>query len=233
MSFDGLNRHTIDFLVENRLQNSKVWFEEHRREYQDFVLTPLVELVQALTPTMLKIDPLFTVEPKVNKSIARIYRDVRFSRDKLLYREEMWITFMRNKKFWQGLPGYYFVFGPSGFACGVGYYETSRESLDAFRSIVLSRDRSFLAMREAYEGQDLFRVSAERYKRTKYPDEPAEIREWLDLKNINFEYASKDFDLLYSPRLADFLGDAFIKLKPMYDFICTVEERKKRETHTD
>ena len=115
MPFEGFSRKTLDFLVENRIQNSRSWFEEHRQDYNAYVLAPLRELVLALTPTMLKIDPLFTVEPSVNKTIARIYRDTRFSRDKSLYRDEMWITFMRNKRFWQGLPGYYFVFGPDGF----------------------------------------------------------------------------------------------------------------------
>ena len=77
MPFEGFSRKTLDFLVENRIQNRKAWFEEHRGDYNRHVLTPLRELVTALTPAMLKIDPLFTVEPSVNKTIARIYRDVR------------------------------------------------------------------------------------------------------------------------------------------------------------
>ena len=229
MPFEGFSRKTLDFLVENRIQNSRFWFEEHRQDYNAYVLAPLRELVLALTPTMLKIDPLFTVEPSVNKTIARIYRDTRFSRDKSLYRDEMWITFMRNKRFWQGLPGYYFVFGPDGFSCGVGYYEAPRGLMDACRELVLSRDRAFLAVLRAYEGQSLFRLAGERYKRTKYPDEPENIRAWLDLKNIDFEAASKDFGLLFSPRLADVLADYFVCLKPMYTFICAAEERKKRD----
>jgi uncharacterized protein (TIGR02453 family) len=229
MPFEGFSRETLDFLVENRIQNSKMWFEAHRPTYNEQVLTPLRELVIALTPAMLKVDPLFTVDPSVNKTIARIRRDVRFARDKSLYRDEMWITFMRNKKFWQGLPGYYFAFGPDGFACGVGYYEASRELMDAFRSMVLSRDKAFKAVLKAYKKQDIFILSDERYKRTKFPDEPENIRAWLDLKNINFEYSSKDFDLLFSPRLSVVLTDYFMQLKPMYDFICAAEQRKKRD----
>jgi uncharacterized protein (TIGR02453 family) len=229
MSFEGFSHKTLDFLVENRIQNSKVFFEEHRADYNEQVLNPLRELVRELTPTMLDIDPLFTVEPAVNKTIARIYRDVRFSRDKSLYRDEMWITFMRNKKFWQGLPGYYFAFGPDGFAYGVGYYEASADSMDVFRKMILKRDRAFTEMLSAYENQHQFRLEGERYKRTKYPDEPENIRYWLDLKNINFECSSKDFDLLFSKRLSGVLADGFTLLKPLYDFICAVETRRKRD----
>lgn len=214
-------------MVENRIQNSKIWFEEHRPDYNEFVLQPLRDLVTTLTPTMLGIDPQFTVDPSVNKTIARIYRDVRFSRDKSLYREEMWITFMRNKKFWQGLPGYYFMFGPDGFVWGVGYYEAPRELMDVCREMIVNRDKAFLTAFDAYQKQDIFKVQGEKYKRTKYPEQPENIREWLDVKNLDFETRSKDFDLLFSPALADVLAEHFKLLKPMYDFICAVETRRK------
>ena len=226
MAFEGFSRETIDFLVENRIQNSKIWFEEHRQTYNTYVLNPLRELVKALTPTMLDIDPLFTVDPSVNKTIARIYRDVRFSRDKSLYRDEMWITFMRNKKFWEGLPGYYFLFGPDGFVYGVGYYEASTESMSTYRDMIISGDKAFKAALKAYEGQKLFHLEGDRYKRSRFPDQPEKLKIWLDLKNINFEHTSKNFELLFSPQIADALADGFKQLKPMYDFICAIEARK-------
>ena len=229
MPFNGFSRKTLDFLVENRIQNSKVWFEEHRQEYNEAVLTPLRELVTALTPTMLDIDPLFTVEPSVNKTIARIYRDVRFSRDKSLYRDEMWITFMRNKRFWQGLPGYYFVFGPDSFIWGVGYYEAPRDLMETYRTMIGNRDKAFKTVLSAYEKQDIFKIDGERYKRSKSPAEPENIRAWLDLKTINFGTSSKDFDLLFSPELAGLLAGHFRLLMPMYEFICAVEERRSHD----
>ena len=38
---------TIDFLIENRLHDSREWFESHKKEYRDFVISPLRELVIA------------------------------------------------------------------------------------------------------------------------------------------------------------------------------------------
>ncbi|MFT9057734.1 MAG: DUF2461 family protein, partial [Ethanoligenens sp.] len=111
MIFDGFSAQALSFLMENRLQNSKSWFEAHRNQYNALVLQPLRALVEALTPVMLDIDPAFTVEPKVGRTISRIFRDVRFAKDGFLFREEMWITFMRNKRCWEGQPGYYFSFG--------------------------------------------------------------------------------------------------------------------------
>lgn len=229
MAFEGFRARTLDFLFENRLNNSKAWFEDHRAEYESAVLNPLRELVAALTPAMLRIDPELTVEPKVNKTISRIYRDVRFSRDKSLFRDEMWISFMRKKKFWEGLPGFYFMLGSYGFRYGVGYYEASADSMECFREMVLRREKHFLDVLSAFEGQNDFKLIGERYKRTKFPDEPEHIRAWLDLKNLDFECASKNFPLLFSPELAPALADGFTRLRPEYDFICAVEERKKRK----
>lgn len=229
MEFDGFRPQTLDFLVENRIQNSREWFEAHRAVYNDYVLTPLRELVTALTPTLLEIDPEFTVTPAVNKTISRIYRDTRFSRDKSLYRDVMWITFMRRKKFWEGLPGYYFVFGPDGMEMGVGYYEATPAAMDCFRQMVLRSEPAFRRMRAAYNRQKEFTVHAERYKRTRFPDEPESARFWLDMRNIDFESRSTDFDLLFSPRLAGELARMFLNLKPMYEFICAVEARRQHE----
>lgn len=227
--FNGFSQKTLDFLFENRLKNSKTWFEEHRGEYETYVLEPLRALVVNLTPVMLSIDPLFTVEPAVNKTISRIYRDVRFSRDKSLFRDEMWITFMRNKRFWAGLPGYYFLLGQGGFSYGFGYYEATTESMAIFRDCIMKNDRAFQKALAAYQSQTEFQLSGEKYKRSKFPGQPEEVMDWLDRKNISFDHHSNDLSTLFSPRLADELSTGFQQLKPIYDFIFLVEQKRRRD----
>jgi uncharacterized protein (TIGR02453 family) len=229
--FAGFSRQAVDFLFENRLHDSRAWFEEHREEYNRLVLTPLRSLVVALTPTMLQIDPQFTVDPTVNKTIARIYRDVRFSKDKSLFRDSTWITFMRNKRFWAGLPGYYFWLGQNGFSYGFGYYEASTESMRLMREMILKNDRAFRPAFRAMENQSRFAVGGPRYKRSKYPGQPPELRQWLDVKSISFDCESHDETLLFSPALADALREGFLQLKPVYDFILAVEARRTRENN--
>ena len=88
-----ISKQTLNFLAQNKFNNSREWFRAHKPEYQEYVLAPMAELVNLLAPTIQKIDPLIITEPKVGKAISRIYRDTRFSRDKSLYREVMWIVF--------------------------------------------------------------------------------------------------------------------------------------------
>lgn len=86
------------FLVENRLHDSKAWFEAHREDYNRLVLEPLRQLVGEMAPVMLAIDPRLVVQPAVGKTISRIFRDTRFSRDKSAFREHMWISFNRESR---------------------------------------------------------------------------------------------------------------------------------------
>ena len=61
----------FSFLVENRLHDSKPWFEAHREEYNRLVLSPLRALVQEMAPIMLTIDPELITQPAVGKTISR------------------------------------------------------------------------------------------------------------------------------------------------------------------
>jgi hypothetical protein len=61
------------------------------------------------------------------------------------------------------------------------------------------------------------------YKRSKFPDQPENLRLWLDRKNIYFESVQNDFKLAFSRELPGVLERGFRLLKPIYDFLCTVE----------
>lgn len=216
---------TLKFLFENRVVDSKTWFTEHRAEYDSLVIKPLKELVMALKPTMLEIDPLLICDPKVGRSISRIYRDTRFSNDKSIFRDVMWCVFIRDKKLYDGLPGFWFEFSPRGFRYGCGYYQASGASMDAIRTLILDDDKTFKAARRAFNKQSVFRIEDTKYKRSRYPDQPEEKREWLDQRSLCFIADSDDFDLLFSDALADKLAQDFRLLIPMYDFMMAAEAR--------
>ena len=75
------SQKTLDFLFENRLHDSREWFAQHKKEYQELVIQPLRQLVMDLSPTMLELDPEFNTEPKVDKTICRVWRDTRYTKD--------------------------------------------------------------------------------------------------------------------------------------------------------
>lgn len=80
--FAGFGKETLRFLRELGRNNERAWFEAHRDDYEAHYLAPAISLVEALGERLVKIAPAVCVEPRVNGSIFRINRDVRFSKDK-------------------------------------------------------------------------------------------------------------------------------------------------------
>ncbi len=215
-----ISKETLRFLAENRLHNSREWYQQHKSDYQELVLNPLVELSANMAPAMLEIDPHFVTEPKVDRTISRIYRDTRFSHDKSLYREVMWVCFMRSKKEDGSLPGFVFEFSPQGFRYGCGYYEAPPKVMEAMRRLILENNPAFIHAKKAAEEQTVFQMEGNFYKRSKFPDAPEDLRNWLDRRNIDFMCNSTDANLLFSEDLHQTLTCGFGLLKPVYAFLC-------------
>lgn len=221
---------SLDFLFENRLNDKKEWYEAHKEDFRTLVLQPLQQLVVDLTPAALEIDDRFVVEPRTDRTISRIRRDTRFSKDKSLYRDYMWIHFDRGKSGIPDQPCVWFDLGGSGFGYGCGIYDPSSGYMDTMREMILAGDPIFLEAKKAFEAQNVFYLDGECYKRPHYPDQPADLQKWLDLKTIGFSYESKDFDLLFSDRLADSVKKDLPLLKPLYRFLFHVAESRVAES---
>ena len=218
------SRETINFLVENRLQNDKAWFDAHKDQYKNHVIAPLVSLTEALTPALLDIDDRLICSPKVGGSVSRIWRDARFSKDKSLFRDVMWCMFVREKNI--GLPEFFFVISPENFLYGCGYYSAGTASMDSLRKLILAGDKDFKSARSAYERQDVFTLDGDVYKKSRHPDMPGDLKNWLDRKTICFLRTSVDFDLLFSDKLAATVAEGFKTLAPIYNFLIKAEESK-------
>lgn len=211
---------TLRFLAENRGMNSKAWFEAHRKEYDEYVQEPMRELAEKLVPVIAAIDEQIIVSP-LNKSISRIWCDVRFSHG-MLYRESQWLSFKRDKREFERYPEFFVVFSPREFFYGCGYYCASANSMEAARRLIMEEHGSFVAARKVVEGQSRFVNSGDTYKRSRYPQYSDDLRNWLDRKNFCFTYCA-DVRELFDVDLAEKLKVDFKTLQPLYDFFITAE----------
>ena len=96
MAFTGFPAAGIDLLQLNRLQNSREFYESHKEEIKRLAIQPFHELIAEMTPAMLEIDPLFVVTP--SRMVSRVRRDTRYTKDKTLYRANMWMFFRRPRR---------------------------------------------------------------------------------------------------------------------------------------
>lgn len=221
MGFSGFTGDALRFLFENRMNNSKEWYDSHKDEYKKLVYNPFVELVNELTPTMLSIDSQLITIP--SKLISRVRRDTRFTKDKTMYRDNVWLVFLRDKSQMSTAPCFWFEIGQKGSSYGVGYYGADSSSMSNLRDMVIKKHPAFIKALECYESQNIFKIGGEKYKRSKFPDQPDRLKEWLDRKNIYFESNQSGFELAFSEKLPEILKKGFKELKPIYDFLCVVE----------
>jgi uncharacterized protein (TIGR02453 family) len=203
------------------MNNSKEWYDRNKDIYNKYVYNPFIELITELAPTMTEIDGQFITIP--TKLISRVRRDTRFTRDKTLYRDNVWIVFLRDKNLMSIAPCYWFEINQHGSSYGVGYYGAQTGSMANMRELILNQHPAIKAALKYYESQNQFVIGGEMYKRSKFPGQPENLRTWLDRKNIYFECVQNDFKLAFSNNLPEVLKKGFKELKPIYDFLCMVE----------
>lgn len=213
-----ISPETLDFLTENKMHDNSAWFREHKPEFQRLVTAPMTELVEALAPVMHEIDPLIVCEAKVGKCLSRIYRDTRFSKDKSTFRDVMWLVFTRDRRQKLDLPGFVFEFSPRGFMYGCGFYQAERQTLELIRSRIISGSQLFWDADAAVKNS-VFELSGDKYKRARFPEYSPEQREWLERKSVGAWCSSRDYDLLFSPDIAQKLSEDFAQLKPVYELL--------------
>jgi len=106
-----LQAKTISFIGKLSKNNNKPWFDKHRDEYEaakeDFELL-VTEILGGLSVT----EPMFK-EQKAKDCIFRIFRDVRFSKDKTPYKAHFGAFFSRGGRKFPGA-GYYLHIEPGG-----------------------------------------------------------------------------------------------------------------------
>lgn len=222
MSFNGFTSDALKFLFENKVNDSKEWYESHKGEYKKYVYEPFVELIKELAPVAAEIDSKFLTVP--SKLISRVRRDTRFTRDKTLYRDNAWFVFLRDKSQMATSPCFWFEISQKGSSYGVGYYGAETHAMARMRELILDRHPAFMSALNCYESQKEVVIGGEMYKRSKFPHQPENLKAWLDRKNIYFESVQSDYSLAFSKDLPLVLAKAFKMLKPIYDFLLFVEQ---------
>ncbi|MGH9593936.1 MAG: DUF2461 family protein [Bryobacteraceae bacterium] len=87
-----LTPETFRFFTELSRNNSKAWMDANRDRYQQHVVAPLRELLEALTPAAHALNAGFVINGKTGTNFSRINRDIRFAKDKTPYHTRIYLT---------------------------------------------------------------------------------------------------------------------------------------------
>lgn len=190
-------KNIIDFLSELRVNNNREWFEANKKRYKE-ALGEFNAFAEQLIDGIGEFDP--SVRGLALKDCTyRIYRDVRFSKDKSPYKTHMGVYVCpKGKK--SGRAGYYFHIEPKGDGSSAGgglmssgVYMPEPIVLRSVRDEILDNGGELLAAVAKAKEFRLDETNKLRRTPTGYPA-GSEFDEYLKLKDF---YVFREFDEKY------------------------------------
>ena len=137
-------RDLFDFLKELSVHNNRDWFQANKERYVKQVRDPFLHLIADLGPGLKKIDSNFVADPRPNGgSMMRIYRDIRFSRDKSPYKTSVAAHFWHKQGKEGATPAYYLHIGPSSSFIGGGVWRPEALALKKIRDRIVSHPKDW------------------------------------------------------------------------------------------
>lgn len=136
---------SFDFLSKLDANNNRDWFDRHRQEYEDAVRSPALDFIAAMADDLAAISPHFLATPrKVGGSLMRVYRDVRFGRDKRPFKTNVGIQFRHFMGKDVHAPGFYVHLEPKECFVGVGIWHPDAPALNRIRVAIADNPRAWV-----------------------------------------------------------------------------------------
>lgn len=221
--FKGLPKDYFDFFNELRDNNNREWFGDNKRRFRESVQEPLASFVEAMAPKLKKVSRHFVADPRLNGgSVFRIYKDVRFSKDKSPYKTHGAVQFRHALGKDAHAPGFYVHLAPDEIFYGGGIWAPPAPNLLKIREAI--RDKS-AAWKKATSGEAFLKrfegVSGASLTRPPRGFEAAAPM-IEDIKRKSFFAMTKGKPAqTRKPAFADDVAAAFADAKPLMKFLCS------------
>jgi len=213
---------SLTFLRGLARNNRRDWFEAHRAEYETAILKPMREFVEEMDVRLARLAPEIVGDPK--RSLFRIYRDVRFSKDKSPYKTHAACWFFHRdathrvgQESHGGGAGFYFHVQPGGCLDAGGIWMPPREALGKIRDAMAAKPAAFTRVVSAPATVRRFGALDEdavltRVPRGYDPDHPA--AKWLRYQSFTLGRALSDAQVT-SARLPALVAEDFAAMLPL------------------
>ena len=162
----------FEFLAELSMNNEREWFQANKARYERDVRDPMIEFVLDFGEKLRDISPHVVADPrKSGGSVFRIYRDVRFSRDKSPYKTNAGAHFRHETGREVHGPGFYLHLEPGNVFAGAGIWMPNSATLGKIRGAIVANPEKWVQVvtDESFEsvytaGRRLPQTSAERVR---------------------------------------------------------------------
>ncbi|HEX9251695.1 MAG TPA: DUF2461 domain-containing protein, partial [Ignavibacteriaceae bacterium] len=191
----------------------------NRIRYDFELLQPAMQFVIDLGEKLTELSPNINAIPKIDKSIFRLYRDVRFSKDKVPFKTNLGLYFWEGRGKKMECSGLYFHIEPKLFFLGAGMYVFTKDQLKKYREIVSDpvKGKQLNDVLSKLLKNKKFELGGKTYKKTPRGFDPDYIYNDLLLHSgLYVYYESTDFNELTKTDPVIFAYKIFKELFPVH-----------------
>ena len=217
-------KKVMNFLKALQKNNNKAWFDSHREEY-DVAKSDFLDRVDLLIKGLTKIDPSIG-SPLPKECIFRINRDVRFSKNKNPYKNNMAAVFAPGGKK-SPKPCYYVHVQPGGSFIAGGVWMPEKDVLEKIRQEIDYEGKSLQALLKKAAFKKYFSGLDDEATLIRIPkgyEEDHPMAAFLKLKSFTVTHAISDAEVL-DEKFPDQVLKVFAQIKPFNDFLSVVFEK--------
>lgn len=132
------------FLRELNRHNNREWFAKNKDRYKQVVVEPAMRFISGFAPHLAKLSPHFVADARPTRgSLFRIYRDTRFSADKIPYKTHVGIHFLHEEGKDAHAPVFYLHLEPDGCFAAAGVWHPDNRALTKIRTAIVGRSEQW------------------------------------------------------------------------------------------
>ena len=210
----------FEFLLDLRANNDREWFAENKGRYERHVKEPLLAFIEDFEPYLHSISEHFVADARANGgSMFRIYRDVRFSKDKSPYKTQAAVQFRHEAGRSVHAPGFYLHLEPDLVFAGVGLWRPDSAALARIRERIVDDPAAWQAVAGDPGFVEEFDLEGESLKRPPKGFDPEHpLIEDLKRKD-HVGTCMLDEDEVTAPGFIDVFADACRTASPYMEFL--------------
>jgi uncharacterized protein (TIGR02453 family) len=219
--FNHFDPSIMTFLKQLKENNDKAWFNDHKQEYEDKVRTPALGFIKEMDSWIRLISPHYEAVPKkMGGSLMRVYRDVRFSKDKSPYKTNVGIQFRHEIGKDVHAPGFYLHIEPGDVFLGLGSWHPASDELKKYRDHIVAKPAPYQDAIEHEPFTEKYELVGDSLSRPPRGfDKEHPLIEELKRKDF-IAVCQLDESFLYEDDLCKKVASLYGRAQPLQRFLC-------------
>lgn len=213
---------TAKYLSDLSKNNNREWFLKNRERFDMEFLQPAIQFVIDIGERIQTFAPNIMAVPRVDKSIFRLHRDVRFRKNKAPYKTNLGLYFWEGKGKRMECSGFYFHIEPNNFFLGAGMYVFTPQQLKKYRDTVYNpeKGKELSGIISSIMKNKNYSIGGKTFKKTpRGYDSDYKYSELLLHSGVYSFYEIESLSVFHKKDISEFTYNVFKDMNPLHQWL--------------